>query len=58
MNVEKFGSRQVYTVQDQHFKIQILNLSSMDIWERIGPNLSFNVERKMRKLYKKRTATF
>ena len=54
MNWEKFGSIQAYTVQDQHFKIQILNASSIDVWERIGPNLIFNVERKMRNLYKKK----
>ena len=54
MNWEKFGSIQAYTVQDQHFKIQILNVSSIDVWERIGPNLIFNVERKMRNLHKKK----
>ena len=42
----------VYTVQDQLFKIQILNLWTN--WERTCPNLIFAVENKMGNLHKKR----
>ena len=36
---------QVYTAQDQHFQIQILNLKIN--WEKLCPSLSFTVENKM-----------
>ena len=44
MNWKKLGS--IYTInQDQHFKIQILNLWMN--WEKLCPNLSFTVENKL-----------
>ena len=42
---------EVYTAQEQHFNIQILNLWMNS--ERICPNLSFTVENKMGNLHKK-----
>ena len=47
---------EVYTAQDQQFKIQILNLWMN--WERICPNLSLTVDIKMGDLQKKKMATF
>ena len=41
----------VYTAQDQHFKIQILNLWIN--WEKLCPNFSFTVENKMGNSHKK-----
>ena len=41
----------IYIAQDQHFKIQILNLWMN--WENLCPNLSFIVENKMDKSHKK-----
>ena len=49
MNWEKLGS--IHTAQDQHFKIQILNLWMN--WERICHNLSFTDENRMDNLHKK-----
>ena len=43
MNWEKLGSM-LDTAQDQHFKIQILNLSMN--WKKLCPNLSFTVEKR------------
>ena len=40
-----------YTAQDQHFKIQILNLWMN--WETLFPNLSFTVENNMGNSHKK-----
>ena len=37
--------RSIYTAQDQHFKIRILNLWMN--WENVCPNLSFTVQNKM-----------
>ena len=34
---------EVYTAQDQHFKIQILNIWMS--WEKLCPNLSFTVDK-------------
>ena len=48
MNWKKPGSTQ----QDQHLKIQILNLWMT--WEKLGPNLSFTIENKMGNSNKKR----
>ena len=42
---------EVYTVQDQHYKIQILNLWTN--WENLCPNLSFAVENKVGNSHKK-----
>ena len=42
---------EIYTAQDQHFKIQILNIWMN--WERIWSNLSFTVENIMGNLQKK-----
>ena len=47
---------EAYTAQDQHFKIQILNLRMN--WEGICPNLSFTLENKMGNLHKERMARF
>ena len=41
----------MYAAQDQHFKIQILNLWVN--WETLCPNLSFTVENKMENSHKK-----
>ena len=46
----------VYTAQDRHFRIQILN-----IWmncENLCPNLNFTLENKMRSSHEERMATF
>ena len=42
---------EIYTVPDQHFKIQMLNLWMS--WEDLCPNLSFTVENKMGNLHKR-----
>ena len=47
---------EVYIAQDQHFRIQILNLWIN--WKKLYPNLSFTVENKMEKSHKKRMVTF
>ena len=41
---------EVYTAQEQHLKIQILNLWMN--WEKLCPNLNFAVENKMMNLHK------
>ena len=46
----ELGKTQKCTAQDQHFKIQILNLWMN--WENLLPNLSFTVENKMGNLHK------
>ena len=43
MNFEKLV--EVYTAQDQRFKIQMLNLWMN--WEKLYPNVSFTVENKI-----------
>ena len=46
----------VYTAQNQHFKIQILNLWMN--WEKLCPNLSLTIENKMGNSRKKRWSDF
>ena len=53
MNCKKL---EVYTAQDQYFKIQILSLWMN--WEKLFPNLSFIIENKMGNSHKKRMVTF
>ena len=55
MNCKKLGSI-LYTAQDQHFKIQILNL--LLNCKKLCPKLSFTVESEMGNSHKKRMVTF
>ena len=42
---------EIYTAQDQHLQISMLNLSMS--WENVYPNLSFNVKNKMENSHKR-----
>ena len=49
-------SLEVYTAQEQHFKIEVLNLWMN--WENKYPNLSVTIDNKMGNLHKEKMVAF